>query len=320
MTLNRNGFQTFVNRDPSPAVVGQFASQNPRATVLAGAGALRAASTLDYLGVVNSPVIGRAAWAQGLFATRQKPAGASTLGIVANELQTIIPFLAAGAPVNATRLSLEAGFPTTLYTHGDFWAQPDTPVNGIVSPGDIVYARPADGTLTNDAVAFSATGVQALFVMTISAVTKGALVPGMALSGTTLGSVVVAQVTGTPGGAGTYTMSVSETVGSATVTSAAVNTGYLWQSQTVVNAVSGANASIAAGTGILTLGSVASGVVEVGQNVTGTGVPNNLFITGQKSGTPGGAGDYYVNSIGPAVAAFTATLSQATLAKISRTY
>ena len=317
MSLNRNGFQTFVNRQPAPAVIGDFASMNPRASALAGEGAFRAASTLNYLSAVDSPVIGRAAWGKGSFATGQKPAGASVLGFVANELQTVIPFLAPGAGVNPVRLSIESGFPTTLFTHGDFWTVPDSPVAGIVSPGDVVYARPQDGTLTNDPVAFSATGVQATTVMTISAVTKGALVPGMALSGTTAGSVVVAQLTGTPGGAGTYTMSVSETVGSATVTSAAVNTGYLWQSQTVADA--SFTGVIAAGTGVLTV-SALTGVVGIGQYLNGATVPSNLFITAQLTGTAGAAGTYQVNTIGPAVGSQAMTSSEGKLAKISRTY
>lgn len=318
MSLNRNGFQNFVNRELPPAVVGDFASMNPRATALAGADAFRSTSALGYDGAVANPVIGRFAWGQGLFSSRQKPSGASVAGFLANELQTVIPFLAPGGDVNAVRLDVQSGFPTTLYVRGDFWAQPAAPLNGAVAANDVVYARQYDGAVTNDPTAFSATGVQALFVMTISAVTKGALVPGMHLSGTAANSVVVSQATGTPGGAGTYTMSVSETVGSATTTVAAVDTGFTFQSSTTADAVSGADASIAAGTGVLTVGTVASGAIEVGQNVTGTGVPADLFVQAQLTGTAGGAGTYQLNTIGPAVATFTATFSQGKLAKISR--
>jgi len=251
-------------------------------------------------------------------ATHQQPSGVSVAGFVANELQTVIPFLQPGAGVNPVRLAVQDGFPVTLYVRGDFWAKPDAPLNGAVAVGDTVYANPDDGSVTNDPTFFSATGVQTLTTMTISAVTKGVLLPGMHLSGTNAASVVVSQLTGTAGGAGTYQMSVSESVGSGTVTAAAVDTGFKFGSSTTANAVSGANASIAAGTGVLTVGSVASGVIEVGQNVSGTGVPANLFVQAQLSGTPGGAGDYQVNYIGPAVATFTATFSQGTLAKITR--
>lgn len=320
MSLNRNGFQTFVNRNPALAVIGDFASMNPRASWLAGEGQFRAASSLNYLSAVDSPVVGRFAWGKGQYAYGQKPSGASVLGFVANEMQTVIPFLAPSAGVNPVRLSIESGFGTTGYTHGDFWTVPESPLSGFVAAGDTVYARQYDGAPTNDPTAFAATGVQALTVLTVSAVTKGALVPGMIVDSSGADATVIAQLTGTPGGAGTYTVSTSATVGSGAITVAAVDTGYKFQSDTLPDAVTGANASIAAGTGVLTVGSVVSGVIEVGQNVSGTGVPSNLFITAQLSGTAGGAGTYQTNTIGPAVATFTATLSQAKLVKISRTY
>lgn len=318
MSLNRNGFQTFVNQQLAPAVLGDFASMNPRATALAGPNAYRSTNLMDYQGNVANPLVGNFGFGQNSLVSRQQPAGVSVPGFVANELQTVIPFLAAGAGDNPVRLGVQTGFPVTLYIRGDFWATPKAPLNGAVSPGDTVYANPDDGAVTNDPVFFSATGVQALFVMTISAVTKGVLLPGMHLSGTAAGSVVVAQATGTPGGAGTYTMSVSETVGSATTTAAPLDTGFKFASATTADAVTTASAAIAAGTGVLTIGAIASGVVEVGQNITGTGVPANLFIQAQLSGTAGGAGTYQLNTIGPAVTTFTATLSQGKLAKISR--
>lgn len=317
MSLNRNGFQTFVNRNLPLAVVGDFASMNPRASALAGEGAFRAGLGLNYLSAKNLPVVGNFAWGQGAYVGAQKPAGASVLGFVANELQTVIPFLDPNAGVNPTRLAIEAGFPTTLQQRGDFWAQPASPVNGVVSAGDTVYARAYDGAPTNDPTGFSATGVQAATTMTISAVTKGVLVPGMHISGTAAASVVVAQLTGTPGGAGTYQMSVSESVGSATVTVDNVDTGFKWASNTVADATSSA-ASLAAGTGVLTVGGSITGTFEVGQNITGTGFPSNLFITAQLTGSAGGAGTYQTNTIGPAVTSAAITASQAKLAKITR--
>lgn len=317
MTLNRNGFQTFVNRNQPPAVIGSFASMNPRASWLAGEGAFRAASTLNYLSAVNSPVIGNFAWGQGAYAYGQKPAGASILGFVANEMQTVIPFLAPGAGVNPTRLAIEAGFPVTGQTHGDFWTLPVGAVAGIVSPGDSVYARQYDGAPTNDPVAFAATGEQTLTTLTVSAVTKGALVPGMIVDSSGADATVIAQLTGTPGGAGTYTVSTSASVGSGAITVAAVDTGYKWQSGTVADAAF--TGVIAAGTGVLTASAV-TGTISVGQHISGTGVPSNLFIQAQLSGTAGGAGTYQVNSIGPAVASTAMTSTEGKLAKISRTY
>jgi hypothetical protein len=325
MSLNRNGFQTRVNRQVPPAVIGQYASMNPRASADAGTGQFRSGGSLNYLSLQNLAVIGNFAWGQGQFATSQKPSGASVGGFVANELQTVIPFPDAGNPQypNPVRLAVEAGFPVTLNTHGDFWTLPVGAVNGIVSPEDTVYAREYDGALTNDSTDFSATGVQATTNMTISAVTKGALVPGMHLSGTNAASVVVSQTSGTPGGAGVYVMSVSETVGSATVTSNAVDTGYKWKSATVADA--SFTGVVAAGTGVLTVSAVTGTIglpVQGGdaQYLNGTGVPQNTFILAQLSGTAGGAGTYQLNYIGPAIGSTAMTSSEGKLAKISRTY
>lgn len=325
MSLNRNGFQTRVNKQMPPAVIGQYASMNPRATADAGAGQFRSGGSLNYLSLANLAVIGNFAWGQGQFATSQRPAGASVAGFVANELQTVIPFPDSSNPLypNPVRLAVEAGFPVTLNTHGDFWTLPVGAIGGIVSPGDIVYARSADGTLSNDITDFSATGAQTTTAMVITAVTKGVLVPGMHLSGTNAASVVVSQASGTPGGAGTYTMSVSETVGSATVTSNAIVTGYLWQSATVADAAF--TGVVAAGTGVLTV-SALTGLVGLpvngsdAQYLNGTGVPQNTFIIAQLSGTAGGAGTYQLNYIGPAIGSTAMTSSEGKLAKISRTY
>ena len=56
--------------------------------------------------------------------------------------------------------------------------------------------------------------------MTVSAVSSGTLYPSMLVSGTgvTAGTYIVAQLTGTTGGAGTYTVSASQTVSSTTIT------------------------------------------------------------------------------------------------------
>lgn len=324
MSLSRNGFQTRVNRNPPPAVIGAFASMNPRATVLGGAGQFRSGNGTTFLGTQNLAVVGSFAWFAGQFAGAQKPAGASVAGFVANELQTVIPFPSANDPSypNVARLAIENGFPVTGFTHSDNWTLPVAPVNGIVSPGDTVYARAYDGAPTNDSVEFSATGVQATTNMTISAVTKGFLVPGVHISGTNAASVVVSQTSGVPGGAGIYVMSVSETVASATVTVSAVDTGYKWASQTVAGA---SFTGVIDSNGVLTV-SALTGVVGVPsgdsdpQNVSGVGVPANLFIVSQLSGnTPGGTGTYQTNSL-VAVTSVAMTTSEGALAKISRTY
>jgi hypothetical protein len=66
----------------------------------------------------------------------------------------------------------------------------------------------------------SFTGSVALTVLTVSAVSAGTIYPSMQITGTgvTSGTRIVAQLTGTAGGAGTYTVSVSQTVSSTAMT------------------------------------------------------------------------------------------------------
>lgn len=96
-------------------------------------------------------------------------------------------------------------------------------------------------------------------------------------------------------------------------------TGFVGESSAKVNAVTAATTTIAATTGIMTIATLASGVVEVGQRVTGTGVPAQTYVTRQLTGSAGAAGTYQTNSINrAAVAAFTATMVQGTLAKMGK--
>jgi hypothetical protein len=68
----------------------------------------------------------------------------------------------------------------------------------------------------------SVTASIALTVMTVTAVSSGVLVPGMLLtgSGVTANTRIVNQLTGTPGGTGTYTVDTSQTTASTTITGA----------------------------------------------------------------------------------------------------
>lgn len=66
----------------------------------------------------------------------------------------------------------------------------------------------------------SFTGSIATTTLTVSAISAGAIYPSMQISGTgvTAGTRIVAQLTGTTGGAGTYTVSASQTVTSTAMT------------------------------------------------------------------------------------------------------
>ena len=114
------------------------------------------------------------------------------------------------------------------------------------------------------------TSTIALNVMTVVTMSSGVIVPGGVVTGTgvTAGTTVVSQLSGTPGGAGTYQVSIAQTVSATalTVTAAAL--------------------------GVLTVSGVTSGTVVVGGTVSGASA--GTYITAAISGT-GGTGTYVVS-------------------------
>lgn len=238
------GFQRVINREPAPAVAGDFASNNPRSSLVP-------AIESGLVAGDASVRVGYFAWAandgkvySSLAAATS--AGGPTLGFVAR--QPNIPSALITAFLGESIMTLQTGMPVTLQTSGDYWVD-----LAAIDPGDAIFALATTGapSLTDD--------------------------------------------------------------------STTEPTGYTGASQSKVNAVTAATTVIAANTGVMTIATVSSGVVEAGQRVTGTGVPFGTTILYQISGTTGGAGDYATNSLGrAAVAAFAATMIQGTLAKISK--
>ena len=342
------GFQNVVNITPAPAVEGDFASSNPRASVLAGPGGLVAGP--------GGVTVGRFGWIQPDMRSVQNygTAPAAPDGFVHREQQALITtYLAIASMV------IPAGFGMTLMASGDFWAKNNGP--GVFVKGGTVYARYSDGSIfqanpsgasatgsigsTNTAAlgsTFTATATGTSLVVT--AVT-GLISIGDVISGTGVpaGTTIVAQVSGTTGGAGTYTTSVVTTAAAATVTSfgttvnVSATTGLISigdsisggagfpATATVLAQVSGTTggagvytisapgtAYVASAIGVTTFGdvldvtAVASGTLLVGDPITGTGVPTNASIASQVSGTAGGLGIYTLNKNASAYAASTA--------------
>lgn len=238
-------FQRVINQQPAPAVAGDFASNNPRSSVIppVDSGFVAAAG--------EAVTVGYFAWGGSdgkVYSNKADlPAGGSQLGFVArqpNEPSALIT-----AFLGESVMTLQQGLPVTLLNSGDYWA----PLKGG-NPGDTVYATAATGAPTTDAAA-----------------------------------------------------------------GANPDTGFKIVAPVPVDAVTDNATTIAANTGVMTVAAVASGVIVVGQRVTGVGVPDETFVTGQLTGAAGGAGTYQTNSVDrAAVAAFTATMVQGGLAKISR--
>lgn len=131
------------------------------------------------------------------------------------------------------------------------------------------YATPGAAT---GSVGGVFTGTATGTTLTIASVSSGSLWPGDLVGGTdgvsTLAATVLAQLTGPAGGAGTYQISQSLTLGSATITA----------SSTVLNATA-----------------VATGALQVGQTIAGGSIAAGTLITAQLSGTAGGVGLYSLN-------------------------
>jgi hypothetical protein len=265
-------FPSVVQVQPAPAVAGDFASSNPRWNVLAGQGALVAGPA----GVT----VGRFAWvdpARRLVSNQGN--GAAPDGFVHREQQAlIVAYLAEASNLVAP------GFGITLSSGGDFWVMNDGATAAQVNQK--AYANFADGR-----IGFAATGAPAAAasvtgsiaastgavtgaisdnVLNVSAVTSGVLVPGGTISGTgiAIGTKIVSQLSGTPGGVGSYQVTPAEQ----TVASTAVSETY----------------------GTLTVTAVGSGAIGVGSTISGSGVTAGTRVTALGTGT-GGIGTYIVD-------------------------
>lgn len=273
-----SGFQTQVNYNPAPGVEGDFASRNPRATVLAGPG-----------GLVCGPdgvIVGRFAWlseqfedADGAPAVVNNFGSGAPAGFVHREQQGLIEKY-----LEEYSLSVPAGFPITLYSAGDFWVRNsgETPAK----PGMKAYADFSTGT-----VSFAATGSpgSAAFtgaiapgtgavkgsisgnVLKVTTVTTGPVVIGATLSGTGVaaGTKIVAQISGDRGDVGEYAVDID---GQNVAANTTINLAY----------------------GTLTVTAVASGQLGVGDSISGTGVTDGTVITDLGTGA-GTTGTYIVS-------------------------
>lgn len=265
------GFQTAVNAQPAPAVAGDFASANPRATVLAGPGALVAGP--------SGVTVGRFAWIDDAFGNIASNSGTGApAGFVHRDQQGLITVW-----LGQATMQVPEGLPVTLFSAGDFFVT-NAGTNQVV-PGMKAYANYETGAVTfaatgnapqgasvTGAIAagtFSVTASIAGSEMTVTAVGSGAVVNGATISGTNVvtGTKVVSQVSGTPGGVGVYLVDIPQTVASTTVSGAF---------------------------GTLTVTAVGSGALNVGDVLSGTGVTAGTFITALGTGT-GGTGTYIVS-------------------------
>lgn len=294
-------FQTFVGTQPSPAVAGDFASANPRSSVLAGPGGLVAGPSGVF--------VGRFAWlSYDRVDANDAPAEVNNTGLgtpdgfVHREQQGLITQFLAEAS-----MLVPQGFAMTVMSSGDYWVVNSGLTEAL--PGQACYANNANGlasfgsqvtssmTGVITAGASSFTGSIANDTMTVTVLTSGNIYPGTTVTGAGVaaGTQVANQLLPLAAGealngVGRYAL----TVGEQTVASEALTGAY----------------------GLLTTsGSLTGTGFAVGDIITGTGVVVNppTEITAIITGT-GGAGTYAVNNATP-VTSTTISAGNATLTK-----
>lgn len=202
-----SGFQRSVNTDPAPAIEGDFASANPRASLLAGAGEL----TAGAVGVT----VGRFAWAKNSdgTVTNAYPGGAGVvarLGFVHRNQPAVIT-----AWLGEATMLVNPGLEITLFDMGDFWAR----FAAGATPGQKVFANYADGTAVAGTAGTAPNGTAVTANTTNGSanltVTSGTLYPGQPISGTGIPAntyIVSGPV------AGVYVMSANATADGTGVT------------------------------------------------------------------------------------------------------
>lgn len=295
------GFPRQVNTAYAFGVAGDFASRNPNFSVLSNAN--------GFVAGLNGATIGAFGWADPTNTYINSTGSGPVTGFVGRfglsaDIQTPGP----GYP--DASFTIPAGAPMTVFNGGDFLVVNNSANSTVV--GQKVYASYANGlailfaatgTPPTGATATSATltkivsastggalpttntctaGISGT-VMTVSAVGSGSVLgAGQTISGTGIdpNTTIVNQLTGTAGGTGTYTVSISQTVAAAT-------------------------AVTLSGGGLTLTGSNTSGVFAPGMTISGTNIPTGTTILGYGTATAGGAGTYYVDR--PATVAATAS-------------
>lgn len=123
-------FQAVINAQPAPAESGDFASANPRATILAGAGQLVVPA--------GGLTVGRFAFVNPADGTvHQGYTSGYLIGFVTRRQEGLIT-----AFLGESVYTLQPGFMLTLFDAGDFWA---TFAVAAPTPGTPVYANTTTG-------------------------------------------------------------------------------------------------------------------------------------------------------------------------------
>lgn len=232
------GFQSQVYDQPALGIRGDFASNNPIATYDVGPGGLVAGSA----GVS----MGRFCWVVPPLDPNGGPTIAnsfgsgSVAGFVPNKLQG-----SNSTYLSAAGMSILPGYEMFIATGGDFIATNEgttQATRGMKAYADFLTGKvsfaavgsPSTGaSATGSSIAantFSVTGSIGVVtpgnVLNVTAVGSGTIVNGATISGTNIatGTQILAQLTGTTGGVGTYEVSIPEQTAASTTVSGTYGT------------------------------------------------------------------------------------------------
>lgn len=199
------GFQTTVQLQQAAAVAGDFASANPRAsvvsheaTLVAGAAGVTVArfAWATSAGLVSNTVVGAAGANNKPTGFVHRRQGAALITAYLGEISNLIP----------------QGFEVTLMSTGDYWV---APITNTVTIGQKAFANLGTGEIQGAAAGatiagFSGTASFATNVMTVTVASSGTVKVGdvVTSAGVAAGTYVTALGTGT-GGTGTYTLSTT---------------------------------------------------------------------------------------------------------------
>lgn len=135
------GFQTVVNLQQAPAVAGDFASANPRASVNAPADGTFVAGT-------GGATVGLFGWSDANGNVTNAGSGAPT-GFIHRDQQALIT-----AFLGQTSVVIPQGETVTLFNAGDFWAQTGT----VATVGQKVFASNTTGAIQTGAAGATIAG------------------------------------------------------------------------------------------------------------------------------------------------------------------
>lgn len=133
-------FPRVINPQQAPAVEGDFASANPRASVNAGEG--------TFVVGAGGAIIGHFGWADANGAVTNAGSGSPT-GFIHRDNQALLANY-----LDSYSMVIPAGMPVTLMRSGDFWARTAT----TATIGQKVFASNTDGSVKTGAAGATVAG------------------------------------------------------------------------------------------------------------------------------------------------------------------